>query len=437
MNTVPPSASGFVAQCANCGAPQAVVLGEPIQRCRHCGTPEPLAGRDRARVEEANALLSRVAVREHRRLLAHRDNVLLIAFLTPLSAGLTWLLFGGLLVAVVKGDLPEDMSLFELARLEHRAPNGAWGDALVTGHWTIFAMLVGLAATLSTYLFALAKACLAGRRTPALPPLAGGPARCHLCGAALAGSGVERRCASCGGRNFVTGRAVHAQVQSLEEQVAALQAQERALGEEANEHAFRAVILAALYPLLLLGAFPLGALVGETRPDLLWIPLAVALPALPALLVILLRLPARAVKLEAAAPGDEVRVRGVAHTLVARLELEAAGLEGLPPMLAVLAPRGRSEASLAVFTRELADANPAGFAVAPGGRPLSPEEMSPEQLASFKVRTLAGEFVGTIPRCDQPGAGGLRIFRQPLGPGAMPIWTLTPAPLERDHVFVP
>jgi hypothetical protein len=45
----------------------------------------------------------------------------------------------------------------------------------------------------------------------------------------------------------------------------------------------RAVIFAALYPVLLLGAFPLGALVGETRPDLLWIPLAVALPSLPAL----------------------------------------------------------------------------------------------------------------------------------------------------------
>lgn len=437
MNAVAPSTNGFVARCANCGAPQAVVIGAPIERCRHCGTPEPLAGRDRARVEEANALVSRVAVREHRRLLAHRDNVVLIAFLTPLSAGLTWLLFGGLLVAMVTGDLPDDMSLVELALLEHRAPDEAWGDELVTGHWTIFAMLVGLAATLSTYLFALAKACLAGRRAPALPPLAGGPARCHLCGAALPGSGTERRCASCGGRNFVTGRAVHAQIQSLEEQVAALQAQERELGEEANEHAFRAVILAALYPVLLLGAFPLGALVGETRPDLLWIPLALALPALPALLVVLLRLPARAVKLEQAAPGDEVRVRGIAHTLVARLELEAAGLQGLPPMLAVLAPRGRPEASFAVFTRELADAKPTGFAVALGGRPLAPQEMAPEQLASFKVRSLEGELVGTIPRGDQPGAGGLRVFRQPLGAGAIPIWTLTPAPLKKDHVFVP
>lgn len=428
--------NGFVARCANCGAPQAVVIGAPVERCRHCGTPEPLAGRDRARVEEANALLSRVAVREHRRLLAHRDNVALVAFLTPLSAGLTWLLFGGLLVAMVTGDLPDDMGLVELALLEHRSTDD-WGDELVTGHWTIFAMLVGLAATLSTYLFALAKACLAVRPALALPPLEGGPARCHLCGAALTGSGTERRCASCGGRNLVTGRALHAQVQSLEEQVASLQAQERELGEEANEHAFRAVILAALYPVLLLGAFPLGALIGETRPDLLWIPLAVALPSLPALLVVLLRLPARAVKLEAAALGDEVRVRGVAHTLVARLDLEAAGLQGLPPMLAVLAPRGRPEASFAVFTRELADAKPAGFAVALGGRPLAPQESAPDQLASFKLRSVDGESLGSIPRGDQPGAGGLRVFRHPPHPGATPLWTLTPAPLKKDHVFVP
>jgi DNA-directed RNA polymerase subunit RPC12/RpoP len=212
MNASAPSTNGFVARCSNCGAPQAIVIGAPIERCRHCGTLEPLAGRDRARVEEASALSSRVAVREHRRLLEHRGNVELIAFLTPLSAGLTWLLFGGLLVAMVSGDLPDEMSLIDLALLEHGAQDDGWGDELVTGHWTIFALLVGLAATLSTYLFALAKACAAVRPAAALPPLPGGPARCHLCGAALVSSGTVRRCLGCGGRNLVTNRALHAQV---------------------------------------------------------------------------------------------------------------------------------------------------------------------------------------------------------------------------------
>jgi hypothetical protein len=32
---------------------------------------------------------------------------------------------------------------------------------------------------------------------------------------------------------------------------------------------------------------------------------------------------------------------------------------------------------------------------------------------------------------------GLRVFRAPVVPGTPPVWTLTPAPLKKDHVFVP
>jgi hypothetical protein len=118
------------------------------------------------------------------------------------------------------------------------------------------------------------------------------------------------------------------------------------------------------------------------------------------------------VKLEHASLGSEVRVRGVAHTLVARIELEATGVPGLPPMLALLAPRGRAEPSIAIFMRELAHVRPAAYAVQPGGAPLGPHEVAPEQLAGFDVAALGGGFGGAISRGDDPS-------------------------VKKDHVFVP
>lgn len=407
---------GFLATCSSCGAPQPLLPCGGIVPCVHCGAPDPLDPATRQRVRAVAATLGKLVAREQHLVGEQLDAVSSVAWMIPLFALGTWGVFGGIALSIAHSEKPEHVGLFELLSVD------ATKSGTVMAWWIVFLFVAGVLATVSSYFVLVHRMRARVRVPPALPPIAAGaPCRCRHCGAGLRGSGVRQACVACGAANLID-RHVPAMAAALSDHLAKEEA--ALLGESAVLHRVgdRLAYATAAYPIVLVLALPLGLAVPETRPDLLWILVALAAPAvLFAPLVALQKLPPDPFmgKLRV---GGRVLVRGVPLTVHAKLD--ASSLD-LPTRVGVLFVLGEREPSLAAFAFP---GTAAAYTIHPGG-----SAFAGEQLSTVTIEDARGSRTGSAPRGAQP----IRVFDDAQPPlGAAPRWTLVEVELEPDDFVV-
>lgn len=269
------SVDGFVSACVRCGAPQPVALMSEVQRCRHCGSSDPLDPQTRARISGVAKLLSSQQGHTLDPEQAARAGDL--GFMALALVGGSFLVAGPMMLLWIQHDLPAGVRMMDFL-LTGRAPGLDAYD--VTAFWWVlflFLVIIGLtsawvgAGQLAIY------AILRGLR--ALPPLVvGGKARCRLCGDELPPEGLVRACRSCKADNLVDGVRFRQAAATLRE---AIEQAERAAQEAVGRRLARlegGVMWAAGLPFLVILAMPLSLLLDGPHPELLWVP-----PALLAL----------------------------------------------------------------------------------------------------------------------------------------------------------
>lgn len=416
----PDDREGFAVSCEHCGAPHAVVLGQAVRRCRRCAHPAPLGASALAALERATAQVFRLAAGEHRRRVRRKNEVEFIALVGPLVFVPCWALFGGVALGAALSSV-KDATIREILVAPYSAPSH---DDRVAAFWLCWVAIAGVGLTLSTYLVGLAWARSVGALPRAIPPIEGGPARCHLCGAGLGAGGAVRGCRSCGATNVIRGRALDGAARDLGEQLARLSTDEARQLEAVAVKVPNFSLFCALFPLLLLAAYPVAGSFGRTRPDLLWVAFACSAPALVALAVTLFQPGLRARKLADTRPGDEVRVRGALHRVWGTyVETHEVG------PLVLLAPEGANEPTLGLHFHESAgDGETTARVLVPGGEPLGAE---PTPLSSLTIRTASGEWRGGR-SIGEPQ----RIFADGARAGARPRWTVRAEQVATLDVFV-
>lgn len=412
---------GFPASCVRCGASQKVVLGHGLAACRYCGEASPLGAEGTDALAAANRRVFRLAATEHRRRLAHRVEVEELALLAPLAFVPCWLLFGGLAIGAAWPSASE-ASLWALLTTERHAV--AASDEWIVCAWVTWVALSGFALTVSTYLVALVWARGAASAEHALPPLEGGPTRCHLCGAGLPAGGAVRACGSCGASNLTTDSHLRQSAETLMQQLQLLAARERESLDLVSRQLPNFTLFCALFPLMLLVAYPVAGLLHETRPDLLWMPAALALPGAIALAAAVFQRPPKALRLTDTRGGEVVRVKGMPYRVWGRY-VETPSVSAA----VVLVAEGATEPTLALDFYESAPGDETTASVLePAGEPLRQGEALG---AALRIRTIGGEWQGTFVE-----GSPRRVFAAGAAVGARPRWTLRSEPLPKIDVFV-
>jgi hypothetical protein len=422
-------AEGFVAACVQCGAPQSIVLGEHSKPCRHCGTPTPLDGATRSRLEQASHRVDKLAFTEYRRLLQRGRDAETVLTLGGVVVLPVWLLFGGFVRLACGTDWPEGVGTLELLRdedLGRESPSIAWA---------LWSVLFGFGLSLSLGLWAYARARAVGAPPRALPPLAGGSPRCRLCGAGLTSPGVVRGCVSCGAQNLVDGAAFHAQVSDLSAQLRELeQAEARAVTEAESvlePLAMKGTLAAFFGPLV-------GALVGAVThwwsPSMLFVAALAYAPAALAVVVLLFQSPHRVRAFGSTRPGDRVLVAGASHRVHA--VLRGVGQVTSCATLHCVGPEGSPHPTLALEITDFPEFHARVFRIDPGGAALSPADAA--RLVEFAVEAVpSGASQGARAGAALAHESPLRVFASPAAPGRAPIWTLSPSSTAIRRALVP
>jgi hypothetical protein len=412
----------------------AIVLGGAIAPCAYCGSAAPLGQRSRDRLLAAARTVARAAARENHRLLAARNGLETSIVLMVMMVGVTWLVMGSLAFYLCVDSITDHTTVFDALTSAKAA------KPVLEATWILALLLIGLSLGVSSSLFGIARARAKVAPPLALPPLSGGSYRCHLCGAALGGSGAVRACACCGVSNLVARSALEAHAQDLFAHVEELERSETRAFDAADEVAFTMALIASLTPILIA---PIGgavaALVTDTwYPELnyVWIGLFAVSP-LP-LLYLLVKGGIKVRRFEKTAIGDEVRFRGAALRVVGLLHLPEPKREGLPPTpLRLLAPTGSTEPTIAAYIRgEGVGWFGAAFTVLAGGRPLDPVALGdPPDRASIEG---AGARRDEARWVQDEGDKSGRVFAPSAPPGqGPPVWTLEPLSIKQLDVFVP
>lgn len=411
---------GFVAQCQHCGAAQHIVLGAAQSACHHCRATDPLAPAEAHRVAEAAALVGRVAVHEHRRLLFQRLEAETLVVLGVVSSGASWLVLGGAAFAISASSLPDEVGVIDA--LLGGAPDSPGAT------WAMFALLLGAALSASIVCWAFVRFRRSCTPPRALPPLSGGAPRCRLCGGGLGPAGSVRVCRYCGASNLIDGSALRAQVGTLLDQLGELRVAEHAAVDRADSAVFSAAKLSALGPIFLpLAAAVVGDLSGAWFPALLLLLPLAGLPAAIALCVLLFTRGHRVRRFSETRPGDSVRIAGQAFRVHAVLSLYPSA--NLGEELRLVAPEGASAPTLALVVLEYPEDFSRAFAVTMGGDKLA-EIQPPHARASI--------WNGGSPQVSVEGTEeAVRIFPEGSVPGASPWWTLRPTQVDPRSVFVP
>lgn len=429
----PVQADGFTAACMTCGAPAQITLSAPVPACRYCGAASPLAPRALDRLRGAARKAVEAAGREHLRLLSAQKELETAVVLAVAAVGLTWLILGGVAIYLCVDSITDHTDLVSaLTDPEHAKKS-------LESTWILASMLGSLGIAVSAVLLSIAR--LRAKVAPplALPPLSGGAYRCHLCGAALAGTGAIRGCGACGAKNLIDGRVLDQHVSDLVTHIAALEAPVTAAADATGDLIGRVAMWTSLVPLLLgpaVGA--IAALVTETwYPALNLVWMASFVPGLFALAYLLLkgRIPVRA--FGDTRQGDEIRVDGVSYRVVGLLHLPAStDAAPLPPSpLRLLCPAGSEQPTLAVHVVETADARASAFRMCPGGLPLGDAEAL-RSAPVISVEAQAGARAEA--RWLASGEGkSARLFTANAQLQALPTWTLEPMKLKKTDVFVP
>lgn len=281
---------GLVLGCARCGAPQQVALSPRARACRHCGAPEPLAPALRARVSAVSRVLSSGHGRKLPAELARRAGDLGPMALAFVGGG--WLVGGGLALAWIVADLPAGTGLAAFV-VSGRAPGLDPLDVTALW-WMAFVLLVLAAATPLWVWGGQLTLLLALRSLRALPPLVvGGAARCHLCGDDLPAEGIVRACRSCKAHNLVDGAHFRSARKTFEEAVAAA---ERTARDDIGRRAERienGILVAAGMPFVLLVVVPVSLALDGPHPELLGLPVVLAVVALALRVAVMVARPRR------------------------------------------------------------------------------------------------------------------------------------------------
>jgi hypothetical protein len=265
------STQGLAATCGSCGAPQPISLFARTRPCSYCRAPDPLPPALRARAAQA-AELVRKQVKQHRlpeELVASAGE---LGWMAVALVGGSYLVGAGLALVTVASALPPGVGVWSFLIAGQAKSLDAFDTRLYW--WLLYSLLVLISACPAWVWGGQLRVYAAIGRLRALPPLRpGGSARCHLCGDSLPPEGVIRRCRSCQCDNLVAGARYRSESDSFER---ALAETERAARDEVGVHVGRiekGIMWIAGGPFLLLLLAPLAALLDDTRPDLLGIPL--------------------------------------------------------------------------------------------------------------------------------------------------------------------
>ncbi|MFO0562571.1 MAG: hypothetical protein U0269_31430 [Polyangiales bacterium] len=420
---------GFIAACRHCGAPHSLALLDATAPCSYCKTPDPLDAPAQARIEDAAAKVCRLAARSQRqeRLrdeLSFDQGLMATAFAIP-----SWLLFGGIALAMVYSEKPSRLSLWQLLNTEQIGGGNTPETGTVLAFWLLFLIIAGVELSLFTVftsLWFLRKPLPPPR---ALPPLdAQSPPRCHLCGAGLTQGGLTRRCRHCGTNNLVDGRAFDAQITALHEQLSWIEHEVLSRGELAGRASDKVIMASAFYPIGLLLALPLGMIgTPRTAPEL--VPALYVLAALVALSVLawLSRSSSNALPFVTPALGATVHVKGRRYTVIGRIDAPPNGAIAGADSLAILRSLDREGLELAINPFATRDEQRC-FELRSGGAPL--ESPAPHTTSL----TLASAQGPTSAACTQEPSP--RIFIGALNTGTTPQWTLVAASIGEDELLL-
>lgn len=422
---------GFIAPCERCGAPAHLVLGAPVPPCRYCGSASPLGPAAQQRLLHTNRLVSVAAMREHRRLLEARRGLNGAAKFIGIMFGITWAVVGGITLYICAEELGETRMYEALTQPEAARP-------VLAATYAIAALFgfFGLAASINTIAIARQRAAI--RPPLALPPIEGGPLRCHLCGAGLHGEGAVRSCKSCGAKNLL-GRAVLKQRdRSLSEQQERMQQLASAAVREAADVMMKATMGSSLAPIILVplvaGAASLAAEAWNPALNYVW--MGAFAPGLVAVAYLLLKAPLRVRALDEIGVGDEVRVNGLPYHLIGRMRFADSEEEEKhrhpPTPLHLLAQANSREPTFALFLEEHTNRRPVAFAMRPGGTPLT----DPGRLAGASKATLQAPTPRQLAWIAD-GEKSARLFDVSAPLGAGPLWTLDHVGFKKDNAFVP
>lgn len=420
---------GFVAGCRHCGAPHALVLLDPTAPCAFCRAADPLAPEARDRVFAAAEAICQLTAREQEQRRVHADAGFETGLVIALFGGASWLVFGGIAIALAFANKPADTSVLQLLGSDLATDGNGTGTDAVLAWWTFFLVIAGVLATVLTALLLLfvERAPLESER--ALSPLdPQSPPRCRLCGAGLAPTGTTRTCTSCGAANLVDGASFSAELTQLDEQLRWVAATFTERSTRVAKGSSALVQFTAFFPIVLLLGLPIGLLVVQrSMPELL--PLLWVLAALVPVgsVAVALRKPAAVPSLRSYADGALVRVRARPYRVCGRIESTdddfvgsheltvLAPAHGAGPMLAIDQWGGPSGSRVVAY--ELHD----------GGAPY---ESTSLPLVSVLLRGAQGG-VATLTKEPAP-----RLFVGTPQPGAAPRFRLAKLELTADQLVL-
>lgn len=180
---------------------------------------------------------------------------------------------GGLTLAWILADLPAGVGL--VAFVASGSAPGLDPVDVTAFWWMAFALLVIVGATPTWVWGGQLALLLSLRELRALPPLvAGGPARCHLCGDELPPEGVVRACRSCKADNLVDGARFRHAKKTFEDAVSEA---ERTARDDVGRRIARiesGIFAAAGMPFVLLVVMPVSLALDGPHPELLVVPAA-------------------------------------------------------------------------------------------------------------------------------------------------------------------
>ncbi len=422
---------GFIATCKRCGAPHSLALLDATAPCAHCRAVDPLEDNAQARVEQAAEKVCRLAHRAQQQERTRDERSGELGLMAAAFAIPSWLLFGGIALAMVYSEKPERLSLWDLLHTEQIADGNTAATGAVLAWWLLFLIIAGVELSLFTVFASLFYLRKPFEPPKALPPLdAQSPPRCHLCGAGLTSHGLTRRCRHCGTNNLVDGRSFDAQITAMHEQLSVI---DHAVDERsaiAGSAADKVVMASAFYPITLLLALPLGLLiVPRSAPELL--PALAALGALVALSILawLSRWKSHARHLSDSALGSNLRIKGRAYVVSGRIDATAATIAGAQS-LAIASPLHNEGAQLAVdLWDNYGVQGVRAFELRPGGVPYAPDPAI--ALATLSLQSPQGPATAQATQEPSP-----RIFTSVLNTGAVPTWTLHPLALAPEDLLL-
>ena len=379
----------LLAACTQCGGNVPVVLAGPAVRCEYCGSDDPLPATVRERVESVRLRVAKRSAQEQQLVgkQARLGRTYGVEFLIIIAT--LWLIAALFLYFMI--DTPRGMSVRQLLFDVHLPSDRA--DDAAAKWWIIFILCSGFALTMFLYGLSLIFLRRVVRHAlPMAPAAPGGAPRCRCCAADLPATGSVRRCGYCGADHLVLGERYQREERSLEQALAQIERTADKTLAVRQRRADRLARFAALFPMVIALASPVGLALGASRPDLWLIP-GVLLVAAVVVFAIMSAIHVPAVRtLHETLAGDRLMLAGKVHRVSTTVGYMTRG--GYTP-IHLLTPQGADPAQIThAMVLDLADEQKIGlFEVRASGEPLPRTDAEPQlELGTPSRQTTDGPF---------------------------------------------